>query len=119
MPEKKDQHWEQKFEEKMKDLEDKIEDIGRQVEKKGEEIGKRVEVKAKTIHEEFEKHGGKSNNMFWGFIFVIVGVLWLGSNLDWFDGGSVWLPIIMIAGGGYILYKHWQKKESKDEEGTV
>lgn len=119
MPEKKDLNWEQKFEEKMKELENKIEDIGHQVEKKGEEIGKRVEVKAKTIHEEIEKRGGSSHNLFWGSIFIIVGVLWLSTNMGWFDGGALWLPILMIAGGGYIVYKHWKKKKSNDVEGTI
>jgi len=119
MPEKKEHSWEQKFEEKMKKLEAKIEDIGRHVEKKGEEVGKKVEVKAKAIHEEIDKRGGKRHNMFWGFIFIVVGILWLGSNMDWFDGRAVWLPIVMIAGGIYIVFKHWKKKESNDEEGSV
>jgi len=119
MTEKNTQNWEQKFEDKMRELEDKIEDIGRHVEKKGEEIGKRVEVKAKSIHEEIEKRGGKSHNLFWGLIFIVVGILWFGTNMDWFDGSAVWLPVAMIVAGLYILLKHWRSKESNNEEETT
>jgi len=115
MPEKK-QSWEDAFEEKMKKLEKRMDEIGRTVEEKGEAFGKRMEEKATTIGKEFKTKSQDKHSIFWGIALLIVGIIWLGNNLGWFDYHVSWLPILMIAGGAYLIWKNW-KKEANEEEG--
>ena len=115
MPEKKEQSWEEKFEEKMKHVEARLEDIGKKVENKGEAFGKRIEEKAK----EFEKRvdgKGHGHHLFWGIVLLAVGIIWLGNNLNWFYYDVPWIAVLMIAGGVYLIVRNWDRKEAKKEE---
>lgn len=117
MPEKKEPSWEQKFEDKMKQVEVRLEEIGKKVEEKGEAFGKRVEEKAK----EFEKKiDGKDHghHLFWGFVLLAVGIIWLGNNLNWFYYDVPWIAVVMIAGGLYLVIRNWKGRDSSREEDT-
>ncbi|HFE64031.1 MAG TPA: hypothetical protein ENK14_06385 [Caldithrix sp.] len=43
---------------------------------------------------------GESRSLIWGILLIIVGLLFLGNNLDWFylDWETMW-PLLMIIGG--------------------
>ena len=122
MAEKKTPSWEDKLDEKMKNLENRIEEIGKKVEERGEELGKKVEEKARTIKKDFERRGHHGHTMFWGIVLIVVGLIWLGNNVGWFFYDVPWFPVAMIAVGIYLIVKHWdrkkpakQKKSGKEE----
>lgn len=106
MVQKKAQSWEDKLEEKMKEVEKRLEEIGKKVEAKGEEIGKVVEEKAKTVKKDLEYKGHHNHSLFWGLVLVVLGFLWLGNNLGWFYYDVPWLPLVMIAGGIYLILRN-------------
>ena len=114
MPEKK-QSWEDNFEEKMKKLEKRIEEVGRTVEEKGEAFGKRIEKKATSFSKEMKTKSQDKHSIFWGIALLLVGLIWLGNNLGWFDYHVSWLPIIMIAGGIYLIVRNLKKEESEED----
>ena len=109
MAERKTPSLEEKFEKKIKQLEDRIESIGKRVEAKGEDLGKRIEEKAEEISKkaDFPKYHGHS--LFWGIVLVALGILWLGNNLRWFYFDVPWLAVITIAGGIYLIIRHWER----------
>jgi hypothetical protein len=116
MVERKAPSWEEKFEEKMKKLEKRIEEMGKTLEEKGEEFGKRVEDRAKTINKEIRHRSHVGHSLFWGIVLLVVGFLWLGNNLRWFWYDIPWIPVAMIAGGIFLIIKHWEKEPSKSEK---
>jgi len=117
MAERKTPLWEEQFEKKMKKLEKRIEEIGKTVEEKGEELGKRVESRAKKIQNRFEhRECGRGHSLFWGIVLIVVGFVWLGNNLDWFDYDIPWVPVAMIGVGIFLIIKHWEREEPSDRE---
>lgn len=116
MAERKIPSWEEKFEEKMKRLEKRMEEMGKKLEEKGEELGKRVEGKAKTVHDKLGRKGHREHSVFWGIVLIVVGFVWLGNNLDWFDYDIPWVPVVMIGVGIFLVIRHWEKEEPSDGE---
>jgi len=50
---------------------------------------------------------------FWGFVFVLIGLLFLGNNLSWWhqiDLISLWFywPILLIIIGATLITRHWR-----------
>ena len=114
MVEKKTSSWEESFEKKMKKLEDRIEEIGKKIEERGEKLGNKIEEKAKTVEKNIKQRGTHGHSLFWGLVLLVVGILWLGNNLDWFIYDVPWFPVVMIAGGVYLILKNWEKDKSQE-----
>ncbi len=95
---KKTISWEEKIEQKVTDLEKKVEMMG-----KG----------AKTITEsakgDTRKEGHHGHTLFWGIVLIVIGIIGLGNNLRWFVYDIPLIPVIMIAGGIYIIIKNLEK----------
>lgn len=98
--------------------EDKIEQKVSALEKKIEKIGKGIETKAKTVQEEVHQKGHHGHTLFWGIVLIVIGIIWLGNNLEWFVYEIPWIPVIMIAGGIYIIIKNWEKDEPESDKQT-
>ncbi len=115
MPEKDNSSWETRFESHMKHLEKRIDEIASKVEKEGEAFGKRVEAKVKGIDEKSGKCSG-SHSIFGGAILVLIGLIWLGNNMEWFRNDIPWVPVVMIAAGVYLIlkYRDTPKDDSSD-----
>jgi len=116
MPQKKEISWEEKIDNKMKEVENKIEDMGKTIESKSEEWGKKVEMKAKAFSKKVEKDGHGRNSMFWGIALIVLGFLWLGRNLGWFLFDIPWFPLILIGMGAFMVWQHWDN-DRKNEGG--
>ncbi len=100
---KKENSREERLERKIAELERKI-----------DRMEKRGERKLKTVKEGVHAGGHQGHVLFWGIVFIVVGIIWLGNNLEWFVYEIPWIPVIMIAAGIYIIFKNWEKKEPTD-----
>ena len=107
-------NWEEKFEERINKIEKKLENIGKQAEEKGKKIGQDIEKEVQKITKDFRGKKEHEHHLFWGVVLIAVGVLWLGRNMDWFYFDIPWVPVVMIAGGIYMIINHHKKEESKD-----
>jgi hypothetical protein len=105
MSEKDNASWESRFEDRMKHFEKRIEEIGKRVEKEGEDFGKHFEARMKGCCEPGERRRG-SGSIFGGALLVLIGLVWLGNNLGWFDYDIPWVPVALIAAGVYLILKH-------------
>ena len=104
---KKENSWEKKLEEKVAELEKRI-----------ERMGKQAEAKLKTAKTDVRKKEHHGHMLFWGIVLIVVGIIWLGNNLEWFVYEIPWIPVIMIAAGIHIILKNWGKEESADGDKT-
>ncbi|HDQ43914.1 MAG TPA: hypothetical protein ENN17_00245, partial [bacterium] len=98
MPQKDNASWEAQLEAQMKRLEKRLEEIGRKIEKEGEAFGKRIEARISGSDEEKEK-GRNSGTVLGGALLVLIGLIWLGNNLQWFRYQIPWVPVVLIAVG--------------------
>lgn len=105
--------WESRLEEQMKHVEKRIDEVAQKVEKQGEHFGKRVEAKVKEVEKEVEQRTDGSANFIWGAILIIIGLIWLGNNLGWFDYDIPWVPLALIGVGVYMIL-HRKDKEPKE-----
>ena len=119
---KKESSWENQFEKKIKELEERIDELGDTLEKKAENFGRIIEKRGKDFSEKMEseaeqlksrivKKGRGSHNVFWGIVLVVMGILWLGKNLDWFYYDIPWVPIALIAGGIFLIVRNWEGRD--------
>ncbi|MCJ7812145.1 hypothetical protein MUP95_02345 [bacterium] len=97
--------WEEKIEQKVTDLENKV-----------ERMGKGAKTKTESAKENSRKEGHHGHTLFWGIVLIIIGIIWLGNNLKWFIYDIPWIPVIMIAGGIYIIFKNWEKEKPTGNE---
>ncbi|OKP92160.1 cell wall-active antibiotics response protein LiaF [Paenibacillus sp. P32E] len=56
------------------------------------------------------ERGSKGSSAFWGFLYLALGVFFLGRNLDWFDVSAgdffkLLIPVMLIGGGLYVIFK--------------
>jgi hypothetical protein len=61
-----------------------------------------------------------SNNLFWGIILIILGILFLLQNFDYLNVGSIisrYWPIILILLGIHVLSRHRQKSADASQPG--
>jgi Flp pilus assembly protein TadB len=112
MPEKENSSWETRFEDHIKHLEKRIEEIAKKVEQEGEAFGRRIEDGVKETEGRWGKRSG-SHSIFGGALLILIGLIWLGSNMGWFMNDIPWVPLVMIAVGVYLVLKHHDM--SKDE----
>lgn len=115
MPTKESSSWENRVEEQMKRVEKRIEEVAEKVEKQGEDFGKRVESKIKDVEKEVENRTDGSGNFVWGAILIIIGVIWLGNNIGWFDYDIPWVPLALIGVGTYMILQNRGKESKKSE----
>jgi hypothetical protein len=49
--------------------------------------------------------GGRKSNTFWGVLFIIVGLFWLGKKADWFSPEliAMFWPLVLIIIGIWII----------------
>lgn len=109
MPGKQEPSWEERFERKMKRIEARMEEIGKRVEERGEALGRRMEEAA--------EQEGPGHRLFWGIVLFVVGIVWLGNNLNWFARDVPWPAVAMIAGGLYLILRTRNGKV-RPEEGS-
>ena len=105
---KKNVAWEDKIEKKVSELEEKI-----------ERIGKNIETKAKTIQKDIHRKGHHGHTLFWGIVLIVVGIIWLSNNLELLIYEIPWIPVVMIAGGIYLIIRNWEKEESTGTKQTT
>ncbi|SRR4030043_19019 len=101
----KNENWEVRLEEKIKELENTVENLARRIDEKGSELGEHLHKKAR----EAQKETSSAHYLFWGIIFIIVGFLWLGNNLRWFIREVPWVPVVIIALGIYLIIRNLEK----------
>ena len=53
-----------------------------------------------------ERHNRRRHNHseFWGLILFVIGFILLARNLHWFRWDIPFWPIVLIAGGAYLIY---------------
>ena len=116
MAERKTPSWEEKFEERMRIFEKKMEAMGKKLEEKGEVCGKEFEEKAKAFQSRMHHKVHGKHRFFWGGVLVVVGLVWLGNNLGWFQYSIPLIPVAMIALGIYFILKHREFPEDDKEK---
>lgn len=49
--------------------------------------------------------GGRSSGAFWGIVFIVVGLFWLGKEANWFSSEIMTLfwPFLFILAGTWII----------------
>ncbi len=57
----------------------------------------------------------KGSGIFWGIVFISVGTIWLGNNLGWFYADVPWLAVLAIAGGIYLLTRHYNETHPEQD----
>ena len=83
------------LEQKIRELEQKIEEMGRK-------IGDEVEERVKGVRVRVCRREGRG--VFWGLLFILVGLVWLGKSVGWFDFDIPLLPSALIVVGLLIIY---------------
>jgi fatty acid desaturase len=92
----------------------KLDELSKKVDEVVDEVGRRVDEAIGKVDEKVEEVAGrvrrksrrKWDNTFWGIVLIVVGFLWLGSNLDWFDIHIPFWPAVLIVIGVYLLLEH-------------
>jgi hypothetical protein len=119
MAERKNFGWEERLEKKVRDLEKRIDDVGKKVETEVAAASRRVEREADKATEKVKK-AGNGSNLFWGIVFLALGIFWLGRNFHWFFEDLPWLPVLLIAGGITLLIRSWDnqgdEKKKRDKK---
>ena len=109
--------WETRLEEKMKALEDRLEEMGRRLERKAEKFEGEAKKVGQQIEDEVRHHHRPSGaGFFWGIVFVVAGVIWLGNQFGWFYYDVPWAALFLIAGGLYLLVRHWDRPKQEDKD---
>lgn len=44
-------------------------------------------------------------NVFWGLVLIVVGLVWMGNQMEWFDLHIPFLPVVAIILGLHLLMK--------------
>jgi hypothetical protein len=49
--------------------------------------------------------GGKSSRVFWGIVFIVVGLFWLGKEATWFSPELMKLfwPLVFVLAGTWFI----------------
>jgi len=95
-------------------LDERLERRVAELEKKIDRMGKRAGERLKTVKGDIHDGRHQGHVFFWGIVLIVVGIIWLGNNLEWFVYEIPWISVIMIAAGVYIIFKNWEKKEPSD-----
>lgn len=113
--------WEARLDEKVQALEKKMEELGHKLERGAEDLEKRTEKLGRDIEERVQGAGGTKTHrsgagFFWGLVFIVAGVIWLGNQFGWFDYDVPWAALFLIAGGIYMVVRYWDRSgdEPKD-----
>lgn len=110
------------MEEKIKELEDRINKKVKNIERELEDIGKKLENKVNTLMgsdngDGSEKKGSnRGAGLFWGMVFLGVGVIWLGNNLGWFYAPVPWVAVGLIAGGITLIVRNMTNGSRNDRD---
>ena len=83
------------FENRLRELELKIEELGRRI---GDEVEERFRGGRVFVH----RRGG--SGVFWGLLFILVGLVWLGRSVGWIDWDIPFIPSALIVIGLLIIY---------------
>jgi fatty acid desaturase len=83
------------LENKIRELEQKIEDMSRKI---GDEVEEHV--RGVRVH----VHRREGRGVFWGLLFILVGLVWLGNSVGWFDFDVPLLPSALIVVGLIIIF---------------
>lgn len=110
MSPQKNQSWEDKLQKQMEKLEEKVENIGKKLDRESEKFARGVEKKVTDVSKNFGKHKPK-HSLIWGIIFICIGLLWLGENLNWFYHVPL-IPVIMIIIGILLIIKDSEKNKT-------
>jgi len=116
MAEKREESWQENLEKKVEAIEERIDAVAKKLEEKGREFERRVEEKAKYVEEGVKKRSHGGHNIFWGIVLIVLGCLWLGKNLKWFDYDVPWISVVLIAVGIFLIIRHWENEKKEDDE---
>jgi len=63
-------------------------------------------------------HSNRTHGFFWGFVLILIGLLFLFDQYDWLDIGELW-PLAIIAVGIWMIIKprHRFEKENWGDKG--
>ena len=100
---------EQRIEEIAKNAEERIKKMGDQIEEKI--IDKKLKETAEKIDRKIDEkiNPGKRtcsqrSSEFWGIVLLILGFLFLADNFHWIHWDIPFWPLVMIIGGGYLIF---------------
>jgi len=63
--------------------------------------------------------GGRSSGAFWGIVFIVVGLFWLGKEVNWFSSEIMtlfWPFLFILAGTWFIAAALKNKKDHHQNE---
>jgi hypothetical protein len=63
--------------------------------------------------------GGRSSGAFWGIVFIVVGLFWLGKEANWFSSEIMmlfWPFLFILAGSWFIVAALTNKKDHHQNE---
>ncbi|MBC8276937.1 MAG: hypothetical protein H8E46_01795 [FCB group bacterium] len=100
---------EQRIEEIAKNAEERIKKLGDQieekiVEKKLKETAEKIDRKIDEKINPERKSCSHRSSEFWGIALLILGFLFLADNFHWIEFDIPFWPLVMIIGGGYLIY---------------
>lgn len=99
-------NWEDRLEKRIEEIEKRMESWGRTMEEKGQKFGKNIEKEVEQFTKDFGHKHHKKHGHFWGFVLIGFGLVWLGRNMGWFYFDIPWFPLMLIAGGIYMIVTH-------------
>ena len=110
------------MEEKLKEVEERINKKMKRLERELEGVGKRIEKEVNKLvglgdkDDSEKKSSNRGAGLFWGMVFLGVGVVWLGNNLGWFYADVPWLAVGLIAGGLTLIIRNMTNHNDSDQE---